>query len=495
MGKFKVLFLYPNGTLMNPPPIAIGIFTALLKKEGFELDLFDTTLYPEEGNKGSDDAKKQNLQVKPFDYGSRGVHVKKSVMADDLKEKIKEFSPDLILISILECTYGRALSLLDAIDDSIPVLAGGVFPTFAPELLLSQKNIDMVCLGEGEETVVEVCKRMSRGEDLLDISNLCLKKDGKIIKNPIKKTVDINSLPIPDYSLFEWERFCRPMAGRIYKTVPIETNRGCPYACSFCNSPSTASLYKDSGCTYFRTKKIDVLGEELKYLVKKWDAEYVYFTSDNFLVGPERDFDKFIDIYSDIRLPFWMQSRPETITEDRIRKLKEVGCHRMSLGLEHGNDEFRKRVLNKRFDNETMINASKIIADVEIPLTVNNMIGFPEETRELIFDTIELNRQITADSMNCSVFAPFHGTSLHKLCVERGYIAEDFILGSINTEAPLNMPQLSRDEIQGIRRTFVLYIKLDKKYWPLIKKAEKFDAEGDQTLSELKEIYARECAS
>ncbi len=212
-------------------------------------------------------------------------------------------------------------------------------------------------------------------------------------------------------------------------------------------------------------------------------------------MGPERDFDKFIDIYSDIRLPFWMQSRPETITEDRIRKLKEVGCHRMSLGLEHGNDEFRKRVLNKRFDNETMINASKIIADVEIPLTVNNMIGFPEETRELIFDTIELNRQITADSMNCSVFAPFHGTSLHKLCVERGYIAEDFILGSINTEAPLNMPQLSRDEIQGIRRTFVLYIKLDKKYWPLIKKAEKFDAEGDQALSELKEIYARECAS
>ena len=59
MGKFKVLFLYPNGTLMNPPPIAIGIFTALLKKEGFELDLFDTTLYPEEGNKGSDDAKKK----------------------------------------------------------------------------------------------------------------------------------------------------------------------------------------------------------------------------------------------------------------------------------------------------------------------------------------------------------------------------------------------------------------------------------------------------
>ena len=84
MKKLKVLLLYPNGKLMNPPPVSIGIFTALLKQYGFEIDLFDSTLYPGSDSKGSDEAKEENLQVRPFDYGSRGVRLKESRMEVDL---------------------------------------------------------------------------------------------------------------------------------------------------------------------------------------------------------------------------------------------------------------------------------------------------------------------------------------------------------------------------------------------------------------------------
>lgn len=476
---------------MNPPPISIGVFTALLKQHGFEVDLFDTTLYSDPDEIGSDDAKEESLMVRPFDYGERGVTLKEGKVEVDIVKKVKEYQPDLIALSVLECIYPTAVTMLRALEDiSVPIIVGGVFATFAPENVLSNKNVNMVCIGEGEDALVEVCKRLAAGNDCSDVENIWIKKDGQIIRNKLRRLIDINNQPIPDYSLFEAERFYRPMAGKVYKTIPIETNRGCPYSCTFCNSPSVSKLYRENTSeVFFRKKNMNTIQKELQYLIKKWDAEYVYFTSDTFLSVTDAEFEKFIDIYSEFKIPFWMQSRVEAITEYRIKKLKEVGCHRMSIGLEHGNNEFRKKVLKKRFDNEQFVRASNIIADAGIPLTVNNIIGFPDETRELVFDTIGLNRKIIFDTTNSLPFAPFHGTPLHDLCVKRGYISEDFNPGPLNVDVSLDMPQLSREEIKGLKRTFALYARMPKKYWSKIKKAEKFDEEGNRLYAELKKIY------
>lgn len=491
MSTFKVLILYPNGELMNPPPISIGIFTALLKQSGFEVDLFDTTLYSDPNEISSDAAKEESLMVRPFDYGERGVTLKDIGFEVDLIKKVEEYRPDLIALSVLECTYPTAVTMLAVLEDfDVPVIVGGVFATFAPEIVLSIKNVNMVCIGEGEDALLEVCKRLAAMNNCYDVENLWIKKDEQIIRNKLRKLVDLNKQPIPDYSLFEAERFYRPMAGKVYKTIPIETNRGCPYSCTFCNSPSMKQLYRENTSdAFFRKKDMNTIQKELQYLIKKWDAEYVYFTSDTFLSLTDAEFEKFVAIYSEFKLPFWMQSRVEAITEYRIKKLKEIGCHRMSIGLEHGNAEFRKKVLKKRFDNDQFVRASNIIADAGIPLTVNNIIGFPDETRELVFDTIELNRKLIFDTTNALPFAPFHGTPLHELCVERGYITEDFNPGSLNVDASLDMPQLSREEVNGLKRTFALYAKMPKKYWPKIKKAEKFDEEGNLLYTELKKIY------
>jgi radical SAM superfamily enzyme YgiQ (UPF0313 family) len=476
---------------MNPPPICVGIFTALLRQNGFEVELFDSTLYNDENANGSDEAKEECLQVRPFSYSDRGVRLNAGSMEDDLVKKIEEYMPDLIAMSILECTYPIAVKMLDAISDiPVPVIAGGVFPTFAAKSVLSRKNVTMVCIGEGEEALVEVCRRMATGADCSSVKNIWIKKDGRIIRNGLTRPVDINSLPIPDYSLFDPQRFFRPMAGKMYRTVPIETARGCPYLCAFCNSPSISRLYKRNiSANFYRKKKVERIREELKYLIERWDAEYVYFTSDTFLATTDEEFFEFAQMYEEFSLPFWIQSRPETITKARVKRLKDIGCHRMSIGLEHGNNEFRKRILNKRFDNRQAIRASEIIADVGIPLTVNNIIGLPDETRELVFDTIELNRKLTFDTTNALPFAPFHGTPLHQLCVERGYISEEFTPGSLNLDAPLDMPQLSREEIKGLRRTFPLYARMPKDCWSRIKKAEKFDEEGNHIYAELRKTY------
>ena len=492
MKEFKVLFLYPNSTLMNPAPISIALFTALLKREGFEVDLFDSTLYPDPDKPSSDASKMENLQVRPFDWSERGIRLRTTKMEDDLVKKVEDFKPDLIAVSVLECTYAECLRMLRAIEpyDHIPVMVGGVFATHAPQIVFKNKNVDMVVIGEGEDVILEVVKKMAAGVDYSTVGNVWIRKDGKITRNGTRSLVDISKIPIPDYSLFDIERLYRPMAGKVYRTVPIESNRGCPYLCTFCNSPSMVSLYKENNAeNFYRKKTIPALHKELQEQIKRWDAEYVYFTSDTFLAISDAEFDAFVDVYREFQLPFWIQTRPETITKYKAKKLKEVGLHRISLGLEHGNAEFRRRVIHKDFDDAKMIECTKILAGEAIPVTVNNIIGFPDETRELVFDTIELNRKLSSDTINCSVFAPFHGTPLQKVAVAKGYVAEDFVFGSVNVDAPLDMPQFSRDDIRSLRRTFALYCKLPKEYWPLIKKAEQFDDEGNQAFAALRKIY------
>ena len=101
------------------------------------------------------------------------------------------------------------------------------------------------------------------------------------------------------------------MAGKVYIAIPVETNRGCPFKCTYCNSPSQVDLYKDNNCGhFFRKKKIDRVLAELEALRNQWKAEYVYFPSDTFLIMKDDEFNQFVEGYQDTNLPYWIQTRP-----------------------------------------------------------------------------------------------------------------------------------------------------------------------------------------
>ena len=126
----------------------------------------------------------------------------------------------------------------------------------------------MVCVGEGEKLMLDLCKAMSNGESYDNIPNLWIKKtNGVIIKNPIGPLVNVNDLPYPDYKLFEPERMFRPMQGKVLRILPIEMHRGCPYKCTFCEDPSLNVLYKTIGENYHRAKSPKRLIEEIEYFI------------------------------------------------------------------------------------------------------------------------------------------------------------------------------------------------------------------------------------
>jgi radical SAM superfamily enzyme YgiQ (UPF0313 family) len=283
------------------------------------------------------------------------------------------------------------------------------------------------------------------------------------------------------------------MQGKIMRMVPICMDRGCPYSCSFCAAPFQRKLYLEYCYKYFRIKTVERVIEEIKYQIEKHDADYIYFNSETFFARKDKYLEEFADIYAkEIGLPFWCQTRIETVTESRIKLLEEMNCNRMSIGLEHGNEEFRKKILKKHFTNKQALEAFKILEKSSIPITVNNIIGFPDETRELAFDTIKLNRKISVDSINAFFFVPYTGTSLRQYAIDKGYLDPDAKPDSLMRSSILNMPQFPPDAIKGLVRTFPLYVKMPKSYYTKIKIAEQLNEKGNAMLAELRDIFFSE---
>lgn len=504
MRPLKVLFVYPNLYMMNMMPPAISIMSALLKQKGFGVALFDTTYYPwEHGNAvvsgqgvgrfelSSDKRKEMTLQVRPFNLEERGVRPKETDMVEDFKELVDSFQPDLIAMSCVEDTVPQGLFLLDQIrDHKVPTVLGGVFATFAPHLAIKKDAVDMVCVGEGEGAIVELCERMALGQDYDDVRNLWVKDgQGRVRRNPQRPLIDLDTLPFQDFEIFEENRIYRPMAGKVYRMIPIETHRGCPYTCTYCNSPSQVTLHRENSVgMFFRKRSIEKVREELAYLTRRWNAEYVYFPADTFLAWSDEEFRAFIRMYEEFKLPFWMQTRPETITEEKVDMLKSVNCHRVSLGIEHGNEKFRREVVDRRISNDELITRTNIIGH-KIPVSVNNITGLPTETRELAFDTVRLNRQLEVDTMNCYTFMPYHGTKLRQLAIEKGYLDSEAVACSLTEDSILNMPEYPRDEIRKHVRCFSLYARLPESMWPRVRQAEEETPKGQAIFEELRQEY------
>ena len=489
--RTRILLVYSN--LANEPlmPLSIAILSTALQDRGVTVRLFDTTLYPDFD---TDDQADRILsqQIKLADYSTVGVRQKTTGLLSDFVDAVDEFRPQLIGVSCVESTYRMALRLVQQIKDrQIPIIFGGALATFDPSLILNSRLVDMVCVGEGENTILEITRRIENGRDFHDIPNVWTKRFDKIIPARKYTLEDINRQPIPRFDIFEPERIYRAMSGKIYRMIPVEISRGCPYRCTYCSAPSYAEKFSKTG-RWLRFKSIAQIIKEIDYYVHAYEAEYFYFVSETFLAFPRKERETFYRLYAQYGIPFWFNTRPETINREDIRKLEDIGCHRISVGIESGDEKFRNDVLQRNYTNDQVLKAVEVLEASGIQFSVNNMIGFPDETREMVFETIELNRRFCANSHTVSVFQPYRGTALYDYSVSKGYIDPDTIVDGRFSESVLNMPTLTRDEIGGLYRTFNLYRNFDKSYWPDIRIAERSDENGNKMLITLMNLMAKD---
>jgi len=516
--SFRVLFVYPNIQMRTIAPMGIALMSAILKKHDYSCDVFDATRYasvytnPEEDYDSSHEKfvrmnthndRIKNSGVLSFDWKERSIELKYSNVWDDYQKKIEEYDPDLIAISIVENTYDLALEFAQKAPKNIPIVCGGVFCTYAPEIVIREPSVDYVVRGEGEYALLDLVTALANDKSTHAIANIWSKEDNNIIRNGFRRVLDINDLPVPDFSIFEEPLLYAPMQGRIWKAIGFETQRGCPYLCTFCNSPTNNTSYRgENAGNFYRKKKVDVLKRELEVLIKRHNPELIYFVVDTFLAMSSRELDEFSEFYQSYKIPFWMNTRAETVNEHSAKHLSLMNCLRFNIGIEHGNEVFRAKVLKRPVSNKRIVDSFKIAAKYAEDYTcvANSIVGLPTETADLVFDTIKLNRQLPDEivAAGAFVFMPFHGTSLRTLALKHKYISPDLICTeSANTSAHslMNMPQFSAKQIAGLIRAFSFYVKFPMDSWPNIDRSREFTAEGNKMFDVLKKEYENKYTS
>lgn len=483
---FRLLFIQANSPLDTLIPPNLATLSAFIKKEGFQVKLFDTTFYKWREKTG-DDARVETLQVKETNFNELGIHWNKTDMVEDFKKMVDSYKPHLIGLSAVSLTFPIGLKLLKSIQGSgIPTIVGGIHATVCPLSVIKEDAVDFVCVGEGEGALIDLCYALYNNENYSKIKNLWVKYHGKIIRNSLRPLINLDDVPFQDWEIFDKRRRYKPMGGKIRVTACVELNRGCPFSCTYCTNEFWHKMY---GAKHYRERSIDKFIAEVKYLKERYNIEYLYISAETFLATSKRRFNEFIEKYREIQLPFWLETRPETVTDEKIRLLKEVGCESMNIGIESGDPELRDKLLNRKMSDDIIINAVHTIKKHNIRVGVNNIIGFPTETREQIFKTIELNRKANPDNVMVHPFNPYHGTRLYDVCVAKGYISKGTLGGDYRTDYFLKQPQLSRDDVMGLYRTFAMYVKFPKSMWSEIKKAESFDDEGNTVFNKLSEMY------
>ncbi len=494
MSEFRVLLINCNTMLDTLVTAGIGILAAALRNAGAEVQLFDTTFYRTAERTG-DEARAEALQVRRTDFRDLGIEPNPGDVVEDFARTVATFRPHLIGLSCIEVTWPLGRRLLGAVRESgIPTIVGGPYATFAPEVVIREPAVDMVCVGEGEEALTELVAKMRTGGDVTGIRNLWVKDDGQLYKNPVRPGIDMRKLPFQDWDVYDQRRFWKPMGGKISVTGTFEMNRGCPYSCTYCINSGFNELYGSIG-GYYREQDIGRLVEEMLEKKERYGLAFVYLVAESFLTTNRKRIEQFARLYPQVGLPFWVEARPESINRAKVEMLRDVGCEGISVGVESGNHEFRKTYLGRNVTNEQIVHAFELLSDTGIRVSANNIIGFPYETRELIFETIELDRAIDVHGVMVSFFSPYRGSKLREVCELEGYLAEDDIAMDYRLGPSMDMPQLSRRELRGLHRTFPLYVKFPRTEWERIRLCEQDTPEGQALYREYADRYVREFLS
>jgi len=466
----KVLLIYPNCEGYGRIPIGVSVISACLKRCGHEVRLFDLTF--KVSNNIDNEMREKIGTAKKINTKEYWGEIKDIDIEADLKAEIERFKPKLIGITIIQNNYWASIELLKTIRgiSDAHIVAGGIFATVAPAVFLDSGLVDSVVLGEGEGAVVELVERIEAGEGIAHIHNVAYRENGRINSNPIRAYVNLDDIPFQDLSIFDERHFLKPFDGKMVKAGYFELTRGCPFSCTYCvNYFLNEKLYCNE-IKHIRFRDVEYSIEEIRTLRDKYKFNFIFFADENMLILSHEKLKKYATLWNkEIRLPFYVTTRIEAASEDKVRILKDMGCATVAFGIECGNEEYRRRVLNRFTSNEQIIKAFRLCRKYGIRTTANNMFGFPYETEDLVFDTIKLNIEASPDSYSLSIFAPYIGTRLHKICVKEGYVEPGIPRRiSIIDESILNMPQLSKEKIQELYANFVKYVSgelsVPKKY-------------------------------
>jgi len=418
----KCLFVYKTASLDITDPMGIMCLIASVKQSGHQADLMLT-----------------NLEANLF-------------------QAVAAYKPDVIGFSVTSGSETYYLELITRLRKHTTFLAilGGPHPTFFPEII-EHPEVDIICRGEGDDAVVDLLNRLEKKEDYSSIPNLWVKKDGQVVKNPIRPLVhDLDRLPFPDRS-----SFLKYYAYRHSSVKHFLAGRGCPYDCTYCFNHKLKKMYREEAgeTQYCRMRSVENVVREVEEVRDHYPLKIVYFHDDLFIMNRVW-LKEFAEVYSRrVKLPMICYVRANLVNEEVVQALKKANCVTIAMGVESGNEGLRKMVLKRDMTNAKIIEAADLFHKYGITIMTQNMVGLPEESIENAYETIQVNTRVRPAYAWASIFQPYPRTELYHYCIEKGFLDPSHKQhASYQVESPINKGATKR-QFENLHKFFALCVE------------------------------------
>ena len=380
-----------NIRIMGFPPIGIMSLSAVLKRAGHECVMFD--------------------QANP---DTPNEHI--------IKE-IQRQKPDLIGISFLSTTsYPNAKILareIRAVNSKVLVAFGGVFVTLNAGLVKLQcPEVNFVCRGDGEQLILDLLDQL---DDLAQVPSLTWMKDGKVVSNlgrPVERNLD--QWPFPDreslpLDFIESMPLDVPVVLSMKRFTTMQTSRGCPWPCVFCDIP----IFNEGK---WRSRSAEHVVKEFEHLQAQGYGA-VYFVDDHFLLQPKR-IEAICKGINDkgITIEWGCEGRVDSVAQHLFPAMAKAHCRTLMFGIESGTQKILDRLKKEQTLEQTeaaVTNAKR--AGIEI---VHGffVIGNPDETEEDIAETFRFASRLRIDTFGFNRLCVYRGTPLWQEYIKRGLV-------------------------------------------------------------------------
>jgi len=457
---FKPPFRYIHGSTKPSICLPVGLLhiASILERSGFEVDITDG-----------------QLDVNTPIHADTDGNAHMGLPWDELAEIFEKKNPDIIGITCPFTTQvGNAIKAAEIARQAAPealIVLGGNHPTVRPEdFFRKTAAVDIVCIGEGEYTMLAIAEAVRRGDRPTSIPGTAVRDGDGLRMNPPRPHIDdLDELPLPAYHLVDMEAYFRlykegyndrPIGhGRgSERAVSVITSRGCPFHCVFC------SIHLHMGRKW-RAHSAEYVRRHIELLISMYGLRHVHFEDDNISANVKR-FKELLEAFRGIGSPFSWDTpngvRVDTLSKEILSDCKRSGCVYLVFGVESGNQAVLDRIVGKKLDLGTVTKAAAWCREISLDAMSFFVIGFPGETRCDMQDTVEFALRLQREyDVNPGLFVatPLPGTRLEKICIEKGLLegepSPDILAKITQGSVILDGDTFSAEDVRDMRSRFL----------------------------------------
>lgn len=353
---------------------------------------------------------------------------------EDVERKIASWKPDMLAYSMMSVDMREMVNFHKKLRNKTKIFSilGGPHASLYRKCV-DTSGVDAICVGEGEEAIIEVAERLQNGRDMSGIPNIMLPGQSGLELRPL--IADFDSLPFMDRELV----YAYPKMAR-FGIKGIWASRGCVFPCPYCFNNRQNELFKDKG-KIVRRRSVGSIIEEMLQLKRAYRVAFVRIQDDVFVHRADAWLEEFAKRWSkEVRVPFYCLLRAELVTDQMAQYLREAGAFSVCMSIEAADDDVRKRMLRRRVSKQQLENAFRIFKKQRINVYANSMLAFPFTTLEHDIASVDLAIRLRPQMPNFSVFMPYPGTDLGDYCAKAHIFdpVEDEIDYGIKNMSPLS---------------------------------------------------------